>query len=234
MEFYIFNSYLKYKKENSPSIFKAMKRTPIFLWIILGLAVICSILGTVFSFIDGLAWLFFVFSLAEIIFTFTAFVLQERWEIKHSDMELEEFKTSSIELYNWLSNLSITSQADIELLLERLNDYRGGQIEKREKQNNKIDKWMQTLIIPLILAIITALISNQADIESVLIFIFFMLAIVAMIYGLIWLVRSVVGILQTQRRNKLDYFITDLQGVLDVVFIFNRSNNEQRDIVEQK
>ena len=234
MEFYIFNSYLKYQKENSPSIFKAMKRMPIALWIILGLAVICAILGTVFSFIDGLAWLFLVFSLAEIIFTFTAFVLQERWEIKHSDMEWEEFKTSSIELYNWLSNLSITSQADIELLLERLNDYRDGQIEKREKQNNKIDKWMQTLIIPLILAIITALISNQADIESVLMFIFFMLAIVAMIYGLIWLVRSVVGILQTQRRNKLDYFITDLQGVLDVEFIFNRSNNEQEDIVEQK
>ena len=185
MEFYIFNSYLKYQKENSPSIFNAMKRTPISLWIILGLAVICAILGTVFSFIDGLGWLFLFFSLVEIIFTFTVFVLQERWEIKHSDMELEEFKTSSIELYNWLSNLSIASQADIELLLERLNDYREGQIEKREKQNNKIDKWMQTLIIPLILAIITALISNQADIESVLMFIFFMLAIVAMIYGLI-------------------------------------------------
>ena len=223
MEFYIFNSYLKYQKENSPSLFKAMKRTPIYLWIILGLAVICAVLGTVFSFIDGLAWSFLVFSLAEIVFTFVAFVLQERWEIKHSDRELEEFKTSSIELYNWLSNLSITSRADIELLLERLSDYRDGQIERREKQNNKIDKWMQTLIIPLILAIITALISNQADVESVLMFIFFMLAIVAMTYGLIWLVRSIVGILQTQRRNKMDYFIADLQGVLDVVFIFNNS-----------
>jgi uncharacterized membrane protein len=94
--------------------------------------------------------------------------------------------------------------------------------------------YMLIAFINSIVAIITALISNQADIESVLIFIFFMLAIVAMIYGLIWLVRSVVGILQTQRRNKLDYFITDLQGVLDVVFIFNRSNNEQGDIVAQK
>ena len=234
MEFYIFNSYLKYQKENSPSFFRTMKKTPKYLWILLGLAVICAISGMIFSFIENLSWLFLVFAPAEIVFTFMAFVLQERWEIKHSDREMEEFKTSSIELYNWLSNLSITSQEDIELLLERLNDYRDGQIEKREKQNNKIDKWMQTLIIPLILAIITALISNQADIESVLIFIFFMLAIVAMIYGLIWLVRSVVGILQTQRRNKLDYFITDLQGVLDVVFIFNHSNNAQEDIIEQK
>lgn len=211
-----------------------MKKTPKYLWVLLGLAVICAISGMIFSFIDNLWWLFLVFAPAEIVFTFMAFVLQERWEIKHSDRELEEFKISSVELYNWLSNLSITSQADIELLLERLNDYRDGQIEKREKQNNKIDKWMQTLIIPLILAIITALISNQADIESVLMFIFFMLAIVAMIYGLIWLVRSVVGILQTQRRNKLDYFISDLQGVLDVVFIFNHSDNEQEDIIEQK
>lgn len=234
MEFYIFNSYLKYQKENSPSLFRKMKKTPKYLWILLGLAVICAISGMIFSFIENLSWLFLVFAPAEIVFTFMAFVLQERWEIKHSDREMEKFKTSSIEFYNWLSNLSIKSREDIELLLERLNDYRDGQIEKREKQNNKIDKWMQTLIIPLILAIITALISNQADIESVLTFIFFMLAIVAMIYGLIWLVRSVVGILQTQRRNQLDYFITDLQGVLDVVFIFNHSNDEQEDIVEQK
>ena len=233
MEFYIFNSYLKYQKEHSPSFFRTMKKTPKYLWILLGLAGICAILGMIFSFVDNLSWLFLMFASAEIVFTFIAFVLQERWEIKHSDRELEEFITSSIELYGWLSKLSITSQGDIELLLERLSDYRDGQIEKREKQNNKIDKWMQTLIIPLILAIITALISNQADIESVLMFIFFMLAIVAMIYGLVWLVRSIVGILQTQRRNKMDYFIADLQGVLDVVFVFNHSDSKPRALVEK-
>lgn len=232
MEFYIFDSYLRYQKENSPSFFKAIRKTPKHLWILLGLATICAILGIVFSFVDNLSWLFLLFAPAEIILTFVAFILQERWEIKHSDRELEEFKSSSVELYNWLSNLSITSQTEIELLLKRLNDYRAEQIEKREKQNDKIDKWMQTLIIPLILAIITAFISDQADIESVLMFIFFMLAIVAMIYGLIWLVRSIAGILQTQRRHKLDYFISDLQGVLDVVFIFNHLDNKKENIVE--
>ena len=232
MEFYIFNMYLKYQKEKSPSFFKRIKKSPSYLIIALILAIIFAVVAIVCMFVSKLLWLQLISSFLYISIAFISFLLQDRWEIKHSEREMKEFEKSSLSLYKWLSQLSITSREDIDLLIDRLETYVDDQKANKKAQNEKIDKWMQTLIIPLILAIITALIANQTDIEAVFIYIFLMLAIVAIVYGLIWLFRSIVGILQSQKRNKIEYFIGDLQGVLDVVFIFNKLD-KQDNIIEK-
>jgi hypothetical protein len=98
------------------------------------------------------------------------------------------------------------------------------QDELKRQQNDKIDKWMQTLVIPLILAIITAFISDQTDIKNVIAYAFALLATLGLIYAFIWIARSVIGMLNYNKREDIQCCIDDLQSVLDVVFVFEISN----------
>ena len=221
MELHILNSYLKYQKEHSQSFFKEIVKIPIYMLVIFALSIVLLILSVIFCFVDGLEWLFLPFSIIEFILAFIVYILQERWEINHSDRELTDYKTYCKELYRWLGDYSITSKADIELLLNRLTCKVKEHNKHKKQLGDKIDKWMQTLIIPLIIAVVTALISNKTNIEEVLAYIFYLLAVVAIIYGLIWIIRSIVGFLENQKRSKMEYFINDLRGVIDVIFLFN-------------
>ena len=226
MEYHILNNYLKYQKEHSPSLMKELKKVPLHMLIITGLAILCAIVGSIFAFTENLKHIFWLFVLLEVVFAYILFISLDKWTIKHSDIELLDFKTYHKELYEWLKSISISSKEHIEILINRFNDILDGQIKEKEKRSDKIDKWMQTMIIPVVLAIITGIISAQKDIEEILVYTFSLIALIIMIYGVIWIIRSIIGIFQKKGQNNIEYFLCDLEAILDVMFIFNNEDEE--------
>lgn len=89
---------------------------------------------------------------------------------------------------------------------------------------------MQTFIIPLILAIITALITNQVEINRIISYAIYLLAITGMIYGFIWVVRSIINAIKCAKRSDLEDFIVRLQGVIDIMFIFKDNMENVNDV----
>ena len=82
------------------------------------------------------------------------------------------------------------------------------------KENN--DKWMQTLALPVVLAIITAFLSQQGDINERIAEIAAVLIVFAVLSfgfaGIIAILRSV----RNWEITNLMWFREDLQGVLDL------------------
>lgn len=220
MEYHLLNSYLKYQKEHSESFTKVIKKIPWYIIVLLIFAILCLAASIVSVFVVGMNEWFYAFTFAEAIIAFTLYWVQERWEIKYSREHYNDFRTSAQDLYNWLSEYSITTKEDIELIKVRLTNDLEKQDALKRQQSDKIDKWMQTLVIPLLLAIITTFISNQTDIESVVGYVFSLLAIAFLIYAIVWIIRSVYGLLNSRKRNNIELFLDDLQSVIDVIFVF--------------
>ena len=225
METYIFYCYLKYKKKNNSTLRTMLKKVPTKIIVMIITTFLCAVLGLICSFFVRWPWLFWVFAIAECSLGFRAFILVEKWEVNISDKELDNFKSSSRELYEWLSKMSISSKENIEILINRFKNTVLEQKNQHRQQSDKIDKWMQTLIIPLIIAIITALIANQVEINKIVIYTVYLLAVAGMVYGLIWLIRSIIAAIKNIRRSDMENFIEDLQGVIDVMFVF-KDNSE--------
>lgn len=220
MEYHLLNSYLKFQKDQRAPIHKIIKRIPIHIVALLIIAVACLVASIVILFTMGVNLWFYICSIAEAASAFILCFVQEHWEIKHSFERYTDFRKSAEDLYNWLDQYNIRNRDEIDEIRSRLTS----DLEKNEKskkqKGEKADKWMQTLIIPIFLAIITSLISNQTDIQIVLAYALTLLVGVGMIYGIIWIMRSIFGIFDDMRYANIKLFIKDLQSVIDVKFVF--------------
>lgn len=220
MEYQLLNGYLKYQKDRNKSVVKAIRKLPIHVLVLLILALLCLAATLVSIFVVRMSKWFYVFTLAEAIISFVLYLVQERWEIKYSRERYTNYKQYAHDLYKWLSEYSITTKEEVESIKSRLTDNLEKQDELKRQQNERVDKWMQTLVVPLVLAIITAFISNQSNVETAIGITVASLAIFGFVYAFIWIIRSVAGILNNRKRNNVKCLIDDLQSVIDVMFIF--------------
>ena len=168
MEYYLLDNYLKFQKDNSETFFKSLKRIPLKILILLVIALIFAIASIIVLIVFGMNIWFSVFTFIEMFVAIILYFVQERWEINHSRERYDDFIEASKDLYEWLSGYSINTKEEIELIKNRLQNDLQEQDKLKGQQKDKTDKWMQTLVIPLILAIITSMISNKTDIDFIL------------------------------------------------------------------
>ena len=167
---------------------------------------------------------------------FMLYYVQEKREIKYSRERYNDFLKTTYDLFAWLSTFDIKTKEDIELIKNRLIDDLNKRDELKRQRSEKIDKWMQTLIVPLILAIVTSFVSNKTDIEVLMGYVLAFLAFVGIVYAGVWVIRSVHGFWDNRKRDKIEYLIDDLQSIIDVVFIFQTSASidEDKEVCDKK
>ena len=104
-----------------------------------------------------------------------------------------------------------------------LTGYKGNKLEKmektKEKNRNTIERIIQVIIIPFVLAMFAALIKNESDANVIvaygIYFIFFPIALLITIFGLF----EVFNMINKSEFNKLKNFSDDLQGILDTQYV---------------
>ena len=94
---------------------------------------------------------------------------------------------------------------------------------EEDKIKARGEKWLQTLIIPTIIAIITAVIAKQDSIEIMLTYTFAIVMIFAVVYGGISVIRSISFFPEKRRIKQMECFMNDLHSAL---FFMKRKTNE--------
>lgn len=145
-----------------------------------------------------------------------------KYEIDISDGSMKEYWDFCNSTKDWMVNELIPECKDEKAILSeikelkgRVDNYRNELFTISEKREKRIDKWIQALAVPFVLAIITAVIDKNDNLGTAIYIVFSITLIGAMIFSVVWLYNNFKGLLRKQKTEQLKFFSDDLQGILD-------------------
>lgn len=145
-----------------------------------------------------------------------------KYEIEISTKTIDEYWTYCYTTKNWivdLFGLKDTSEMsvvkEIGTIKDRVDAYRKELIDDAEKRANRMDKWVQALAVPFVLAIITAVIDKNDDIGKAVAVILAIVIIGIVLFGIVWLSNNFKSLLRKQKDEQLKLLSEDLQGIID-------------------
>ncbi len=231
MEKRLFNLYLKYIEERCPSVWKHLKKIPRNIKFHMVSMIICYALAIIFLSISkhlNDTWLLIVsvgsiiFLILCVIFGLFLFFSTEKYEIAVSDKTMNEYWQYCFEIRKWFSNNFVVGNSskedidnDILEVKKRIDLFLSEQTYKNENKNSRIDKWVQALAIPFVLAIITAILNKRETIILAISEILAILLVFVALFGVIWTIYSVRKVFKRQKFEQMKHFSEDLQGALD-------------------
>lgn len=149
----------------------------------------------------------------------------EKHSVDNSTENMNEYINDCQILYKEVFQNYFKSKEKLNILLDRANDEIAKLQIKIDKKYDDLKKLNQILIIPIILAIIKALWDSTSNIsvlmETSLIAIMIYLTIYAVTIAAIALINYDI----VRQKDKLQSFVDDLQGIIDVMDTFALSDN---------
>ncbi len=214
MEKYLFNAYLQYMKDNKETFWPKLLKLPIHILILIGLSLGCIPSALVASFLHKF-WLTWTFIGAEFIFVLISWLCLEYYQIKTAHVGFQEYKQHCEKLSEHLKKYDLKTLENIEEILSRITANVNEMKAEYEKRNDHLFKWTQTLIVPIILAVITTVITKQNEFEVMVTNVTAIIMIFAVLYGAFAFLRNLQAFPLKRKIEQLECFATDLQGVLD-------------------
>ena len=212
---YLYN-YLLYQKEHNKASWKKLMRLPWYMLLLLSVSF--ALLITTFfldCFLSNKIPVI-ILEIAAMIITFITFFLCENYIITTSKATLQNYAKSRTSFNEWLKTVRIDSDEDKKLLLSRVKEYISSQEENQKRIADRWDKWLQVLVIPVVLTLMTTIIANQKDVSLIIASVISIMLIFGMIYGLIILLRTVSDLPLKRRINQMQCFAEDLQSTMDM------------------
>ena len=215
MENRIFYAYLEYQKDNKLNIWKSLCRLPIHIIVIFIALVISGIVVVVVvaSLFNNSA-LVYRGLISETIMCILMYIFSEKHLIKFSKINYDKYCDYCRKLREWLKYFSIKNYEDVYQLLEKIKLQINEIKAESEKRKNHFDKLLQTLVIPIILAMITTIITKQDDMSEMIKLVTVILTSFIIIYVAIISLKNVVLFPKKRRLEQLQCFANDLDGIL--------------------
>lgn len=214
----IFDSYRKYQKENK-NIIKSIFRLPCFV-IVLFTIIVVSLIISIFSLILDLSRNIYLCCLAlEFCTCVVLYFYTEHYQIKISNFRLSVYQNYCAKIYTWLDELGVvTTENNICELKNRIDQDITAAEEKRKLRREIIERWIQILIIPILLAIFSAIIKEQKKLTVIIAYAITLLILLGSL-GLAFLsCYNIIDFFKKRELVQLKSFSDDLQGVLDTQF----------------
>lgn len=150
----LFDSYRKYQKDNKQNFVKAIFKLPLGAKLLLGGLVLCLIYSLLAFFVDFCKNTYFICLISQFVLCIGLYFYTENFQIKNSDNRLLIYQEYCGEIKRWLIKIGIiVTKENITDLVSRLEK----EIEKVDKQRRVtrelIEKRIQILIIPILLAV---------------------------------------------------------------------------------
>ena len=140
----------------------------------------------------------------------------EKYKISNSKVRISEYSARWLELKKWLISNSIEDKEDICEIKKRIENHIVTYKEEQKVLTERIDKWLQMLVIPLTILIITYAINQTVSVKEKTSYVISTLLIFVLLYGLICIIKNASRFIKKQRIEQMIYFVADLQGVLDL------------------
>lgn len=210
----IYNMYVKHNHSYTPII--------IALFIVILISAVLSFVAQAISANSILCWILMAVELGS---TIVLGFYSEKRSVDNSTENMNEYINECQMLYKEVFQNYFKSKEQLNILLDRANDEIAKLQIKIDKKYDDLKKINQILIIPIILAIIKALWDSTSNIsvlmETSLIAIMIYLTIYAVTIAAIALINYDI----VRQKDKLQSFVDDLQGIIDVMDTFALSDN---------
>ena len=115
-----------------------------------------------------------------------------------------------------MKSFDVNSIKDVKIVFDRITIKIDKMKAERESSNARLDKWLQILIIPVVIAIITAIVAKQISIEKMISYSISIIVLFAIIYGTILIFREISYLPKKRRIAQMECFANDLQAILDI------------------
>lgn len=221
----ILKVYMNYKKENFKEIWERFRQLPIHIIALFIVILISAVLSFVAQAISANSILCWILMAVELGSTIVLGFYSEKRSVDNSTENMNEYINECQMLYKEVFQNYFKSKEQLNILLDRANDEIAKLQIKIDKKYDDLKKINQILIIPIILAIIKALWDSTSNIsvlmETSLIAIMIYLTIYAVTIAAIALINYDI----VRQKDKLQSFVDDLQGIIDVMDTFALSDN---------
>lgn len=219
MEILLYRSYLKYLKDNKMPVSEALKRVPTVMIILLIALILSAVCAVIVLCIEKIRQYFFIPLAVEAIASLIVFLYAQNYEIKNSDEDIKEHKKYCEELYIWLKTSLVTvEKKDIVELKSRMDIRLEKYEEIQQRTTDIIMRFIQALIIPVILTVLTVILNNQIDISAILAYGIVAIMVLCFIVITIFGIVSAVNLMRKNEHEKMNSFSKDLQSILDTQF----------------
>ena len=219
MDSILFDSYRKYQKEQKDNFIKAIFKLPIWAKIFLAIIVLCLAYSVLVVFVPCLRAAYGYCLAVEVLTCVALYFYTENFQIKTSDSRLFVFQEYCEKIKHWLESIGVNvTPENIAEIMKRITKRIALLEKKRKERRDRIDRWIQILIIPILLAIFSAVIKEQTDLSLLLVYAVTMIVAIASI-GLAFLnVYNIIDFFQKRKLEQMKSFAEDLQGILDCQF----------------
>lgn len=237
MERRLLNLYLKHIKEVDKKVFRKVTMLPKRIVVQLIIIMFMLVVSVLSAFLSGkefelvsdqsmwktiCSWIYLVSLMLSVVICIISHFSISKYEIAVSDISIKDYWRYCERTKGWIKTELLSACNDecviteeIHSLKERIDQYRCEVDALTERREIRTEKWIQTLAIPVVLAIITAAINKSEKWETALSVIVAIIAIGAMAFSVIWLINNFKSLLRKQKSEQLKFFSEDLQGVLD-------------------
>ena len=212
----LYKSYLKYLKDSELPITEALKKMPvpiIVMLIVLSLATI----GTIVTIcIEEIRNYIFIALIIETVVACIVFLYGQHYEIENSNQDIEKHKKYCFKLFMWLKSTNVSVDRKSIIDIKNRIDNRILECEQRQQKTfDIIIRFVQTLIIPIVLAVFTVVLNKQLDINIIFTYGFIAIIIPPFVAITSFGVVSFVNLFRKNEIEKMKNFSRDLQGIID-------------------
>ena len=156
-------------------------------------------------------------------------LLYRSFQVLNSGTRLTKYANYCGQIATWLKSTGfVFNQTNVEQLIKRLSAKLNKIENERLKRKEAIEKWIQILIIPVLLAVFSQSIQKQENVAVLLSFAVVVLTFVGLIGISILSINNIIEFFRKRKIEQLRGFVDDLQGVLDTQFtdrLFDVDNN---------
>lgn len=234
----LFDNYRQYQKETRGNIVKAFRRLPIPA-IIIFLTIAATIIYAILSiFIECLQQWYVWCLLLEVIAGIVLFFYTEYYQINTSSIRLQGYKKYCAEILDWLKTTGlIINEKNLKEIISRVNRDVKSLEEKRHKRRDRIEKWIQILIILILLAIFSEMIREKTDVSVLIAYALVLLVSLGSLALAFLCCYNIIDFFQKRKLEQLKSFSKDLQGVIDTQLekkLLKGNRKKLRAVVKQK
>ena len=220
MEKIIFYNYLGFINKRKTSILKKLNSAPkriyisfIAIYLFMGLSFVSQRKGWGDLYTLG-------FLLLAIVCCFLMSHFIEKYDIKRSQDAKKELELYCESFKEFLSENGIITDEAIKLLYTRLSE-KCEKIEKnKEKQSDNTFKWLQTIVVPLILVFVSGIISLQKDLSELLDYSFAIFIIILFVVGVFFVLKNLMNFKWKKKNIQITDLLDDLQTLMDMDVYF--------------
>lgn len=219
MELLLYRSYLKYLKDNKIPVSEALKKIPkVMLGLLISL-ILSAICAVIVLCIKQIRQYFFAALGVEAVVSLIVFLYAQHYEIKNSDKDIKAHKKYCESLYIWLEKSLISVESkDIVELKSRMDSRLEKYAETQQRTTDIIMRFIQALIIPVILTVLTVILNNQIDINVILAYGFVAIMLLCFFIVTLFGFVSFINLIRKNEYEKMNSFSKDLQSILDTQF----------------